>query len=114
MSQLRSPKRWSRTTSSKSSRSGRRASRPRYARASTEGEAKAETELKAVNAELADLNNKYGQFIMSSEELLTIDTQKAEAPLRFATSENTFVVEGWVPREDFDRFKSTLEKATDE
>ena len=80
----------------------------------TEGEAKAGTELKAVNAELADLNKKYGQFIMSSEELLTIDTQKAEAPLRFATSENTFVVEGWVPRADFDRFKSTLEKATDD
>jgi V/A-type H+/Na+-transporting ATPase subunit I len=79
-----------------------------------EGKAKSEASLKAVNAELAELNSKYGQFIMSSEELLTMDTQKAEAPLRFATSENTFVVEGWVPTQDFDRFKSSLEKATDE
>ena len=79
-----------------------------------EGSAKAEASLKTVNAELAELNKKYGHFIMASEELLTMDTQKAEAPLRFATSENTFVIEGWVPTRDFDTFKSSLEKATDE
>ncbi len=78
-----------------------------------ENRVKAEASLKAVKAELAGLNEKYARFIMSSEELLTMDTQKAEAPLKFATSENTFVVEGWVPTPDFDRLKAALEKATD-
>jgi V/A-type H+-transporting ATPase subunit I len=78
-----------------------------------EARAKAEERLKHVMAELADLNKKHANFILSSDELLTMDTMKAEAPLRFATSENTFVAEGWVPTPDFEKLKSTLEKVTD-
>ena len=78
-----------------------------------EARAKAEERLTQVNAELADLNKKHANFILSSDELLTMDTMKAEAPLRFATSDNTFVAEGWVPTPDFEKLKSTLEKATD-
>ncbi len=51
---------------------------------------------------------------LASEELLSIDTQKAEAPLKFATSDNTFVVDGWVPTKDFERLKDALVKATDD
>jgi V/A-type H+/Na+-transporting ATPase subunit I len=78
-----------------------------------EARAKAEERLTQVNAELAELNKKHANFILSSDELLTMDTMKAEAPLRFATSDNTFVAEGWVPTPDFEKLKSTLEKATD-
>jgi V/A-type H+-transporting ATPase subunit I len=78
-----------------------------------EGEVKVEASLKTVNTELAELNHKYAQFIASSEELLSMDTQKAEAPLKFATSENTFIVEGWLPTVDFDKLKADLEKVTD-
>ncbi|MCD1295989.1 V-type ATP synthase subunit I [Methanocella sp. CWC-04] len=70
--------------------------------------------LEVVNKELAELNQKFADFIMSSEELLAIDTQKAEAPLRFATSDNTFVIEGWVPKVDFPALKDTLSKATND
>jgi len=77
------------------------------------GIVKAKAELKTVTDDLGELNKKYAQFIVSSEELLNIDTQKAEAPLRFATSENTFVVEGWIPNNEFDRFQSTIDKAAD-
>ncbi|HMK45590.1 MAG TPA: V-type ATP synthase subunit I [Methanocella sp.] len=73
-----------------------------------------EDRLKTVNSELGELNEKYARFIVSSEELLNIDTEKAEAPLRFATSENTFVVEGWVPRPNFDELKTALEKITND
>ena len=78
-----------------------------------DGIVKSKAALKAVTDDLAELNKKYAQFIVSSEELLNIDTQKAEAPLRFATSENTFVVEGWIPTDEFDRFQSTIDKAVD-
>jgi V/A-type H+-transporting ATPase subunit I len=71
-----------------------------------------EKKLEAVQADIKTLNEKYGRFILSSEELLTIDTQKAEAPLRFATSENVFAVDGWVPVDDFDKLKSALTKET--
>jgi V/A-type H+-transporting ATPase subunit I len=77
-----------------------------------EARAKAEGRLKQVNAELADLNQKYASFILSSDELLTMDTQKAEAPLRFATSDNTFVAEGWVPTTDFEMLQSEIEKVS--
>lgn len=70
--------------------------------------------LSAVENEIKALNEKYGKFILSSEELLTIDTQKAEVPLRFATSENVFIVDGWVPVDDFQKFKDTMAKATDD
>jgi V/A-type H+-transporting ATPase subunit I len=74
--------------------------------------AEATMKLEGINKEVLDLNKKYAQFILSSEELLTIDTQKAEAPLRFATSDNAFVIDGWVPRSEFGTFKQKLLKAT--
>jgi V/A-type H+-transporting ATPase subunit I len=79
-------------------------------------ERKSDLELKLdiVKKELNELNAKYAGFILSSEELLTIDTQKAEAPLRFATSDNTFIVDGWVPKTDFEKLKASLAKATDD
>lgn len=66
----------------------------------------------AIDQELKSLNDEFAKFILASEELLTIDTQKAEAPLRFATSDNTFVVDGWVPVKDFEQLQAGLAKAT--
>jgi V/A-type H+-transporting ATPase subunit I len=74
--------------------------------------AEVKTRVEAINKELENLNNEFSRFILSSEELLSIDTQKAEAPLRFATSENTFVVDGWIPANDFDKLQADLAKAT--
>jgi V/A-type H+-transporting ATPase subunit I len=66
----------------------------------------------AIDKELKSLNDEFSKFILASEELLSIDTQKAEAPLRFATSDNTFVVDGWVPVNDFEKLKAGMAKAT--
>lgn len=68
--------------------------------------------LDRITKDIQEYNKKYAQFILASEELLTIDTQKAEAPLRFATSDNAFVIDGWVPKKDFEAFKRDLLKAT--
>ncbi|WP_174591127.1 V-type ATP synthase subunit I [Methanocella conradii] len=70
--------------------------------------------LQSINNDIQELNKRYARFILASEELLTIDTQKAEAPLKFATSENAFVIDGWVPRNEYEKFKEGLLKATDE
>jgi len=58
------------------------------------------------------MNKQYMKFILSSEELLTIDTQKAEAPLKFATSDNAFAIDGWVPVSEFESFREKMLKAT--
>jgi V/A-type H+-transporting ATPase subunit I len=43
------------------------------------------------------LREKYAAFVVAAEEALEIEVDKAEAPLRFAVSDHTFVVDGWVP-----------------
>ncbi|HQC34086.1 MAG TPA: V-type ATP synthase subunit I, partial [Methanoculleus sp.] len=43
---------------------------------------------------------------------LTADVERAEAPLRFATTEETFITEGWVPEDRADGIRAALEKAT--
>jgi V/A-type H+-transporting ATPase subunit I len=40
-----------------------------------------------------------------------MQTQKTEAPLRFAETANAFVIDGWVPSDQFSRLKSELESA---
>ena len=67
----------------------------------------------SLNAEIESLKSKYSDFILASDELLSIETQKAEAPLRIATSEHTFMIDGWVPNEDYDMLARTVEDATD-
>jgi V/A-type H+/Na+-transporting ATPase subunit I len=62
--------------------------------------------------DLADLRKKHIEYILASDEYLSIETQKAEAPLRFATTKNTFIVEGWVPTKDLGLIQSDLDSAT--
>ncbi|MGZ4929309.1 MAG: V-type ATP synthase subunit I [Halobacteriota archaeon] len=62
--------------------------------------------------DLADLRKKHIEYILASDEYLSIETQKAEAPLRFATTKNAFIVEGWVPTKDLQLIQNDLESAT--
>jgi V/A-type H+-transporting ATPase subunit I len=62
--------------------------------------------------DLADLRKKHIEYILASDEYLSIETQKAEAPLRFATTKNAFIVEGWVPTKDLGLIQSDLDSAT--
>jgi V/A-type H+-transporting ATPase subunit I len=62
--------------------------------------------------DLADLRQKHIEYILASDEYLSIETQKAEAPLRFATTKNAFIVEGWVPTKDLGLIQSDLDGAT--
>jgi V/A-type H+-transporting ATPase subunit I len=70
-----------------------------------------EAELETVESELETLKLDNAGFLLALEEKLTIDVQKYEAPLRFATTERSFIVEGWVPTDKVDALKSELETA---
>ena len=67
-----------------------------------------ETEREEVESELESIKADSAGFLLAAEEYLTIEAQKKEAPLSFATTENAFIAEGWIPTEAYDRFESTL------
>jgi len=66
-------------------------------------------ELTSLEDEIADLKGKYMDFILASDEILSITTEKAEAPLRFATSESTFIIDCWIADDKFHEVEDTLE-----
>ncbi|MFC4359549.1 V-type ATP synthase subunit I [Halobium salinum] len=66
------------------------------------------SKLDNVEGELKEVKLDAAGFLLAAEEKLSIDVQKTEAPLSFATTENAFVAEGWVPTERFDEFEAAL------
>ena len=72
-----------------------------------------ESEIKRVEEELETVKKQHQLFFISSEELLTAEVQQAEAPLRFATTEHAFVIEGFVPSAEAAGLMEALLAATD-
>ncbi|WP_247010339.1 V-type ATP synthase subunit I [Halorientalis litorea] len=70
-----------------------------------------ETELETVESELENLKLDVAGFLLAAEEKLAIEAQKAEAPLSFATTENAFVAEGWIPTDEYADFADALSSA---
>jgi V/A-type H+-transporting ATPase subunit I len=68
--------------------------------------------LQKLEEELANLRKKHAAFILACEECLTADAEKSEAPLRFATTNNTFVIDCWLPLAKFKIVKQKLLSAT--
>jgi len=65
-----------------------------------------------IKAELENIKKEYSEFIIAADEYLSIETQKAEAPLKFATSPNAFIIDGWVPSLKYDEMEKELQKNT--
>ena len=73
-----------------------------------------EADLEAVEGELDETAEEVGAFLLAAEEELTIEVQRREAPLSFATTENAFVAEGWIPTGEYDEFVAMLHEAVGE
>jgi len=73
-----------------------------------------ESKLDTVENELDELRLDYAGFLLAAEEKLTIEVQKAEAPLTFATTENAFIAEGWIPDEQYKPFEQRVDSAVGE
>jgi V/A-type H+-transporting ATPase subunit I len=79
---------------------------------SLEGNIKSlEGEKVPLQQKLKDTRKQYEDIILATDEYLSIQTQKTEAPLRFAETANAFVIDGWVPSVQFNDLKSGLESA---
>ncbi|MFB6159982.1 MAG: V-type ATP synthase subunit I [Haloferacaceae archaeon] len=71
------------------------------------------SELDAVEDDLEAVKADAAEFLLAAEEQLSIDVQKTEAPLSFATTENAFVAEGWIPSERYTEFATAVSDAVD-
>lgn len=74
---------------------------------------KLERKLQAIKEELSTLKNKFADFILACEEHLGVEVEKAEAPMKFATTENSFVVDGWVPARRYGELEERLRAISD-
>ena len=72
-----------------------------------------EKRLIEIDERLTTLRERYSRFLASAKVHLEVEVEKAEAPLRFAVTEHTFIVEGWVPEETFPQMKAGLEQIPD-
>ena len=70
-----------------------------------------ESQLETVENELEDVRHEVAGFLLAAEEKLAIEVQKREAPLTFATTENAFIAEGWIPTERCSDMEDVLETA---
>ncbi|MCS3923375.1 V-type ATP synthase subunit I [Methanosalsum natronophilum] len=74
---------------------------------------KLELKIESIEEEIIDLKEQYSEFILAGEKKLSVENEKLEAPLRIATSDHTFVIDGWVPTQDFEILEKSLNEATD-
>lgn len=72
-----------------------------------------ETKKETSQEELRTLRERYIDYILASDEYLSIATQKAEAPLRFATTKNAFIIEGWIPTKNLADVQRDVDSVTD-
>ncbi len=72
-----------------------------------------EEEKKNVESDIQNLaDNKYVK-LKNTEEFLTEKVEKAEAPLKFATTDHAFIIKGWVPTEKFGDINNRLDSITE-
>ena len=69
-------------------------------------------EVALVQERIEAMKKEQIEFLAASEELLSADVDKAEAPLRFATTKEAFLAEGWVPADRVDVLSDALVKVT--
>ncbi len=65
-----------------------------------------------INRKIGELKNQQTDFLVACEEILKVDVEQTEAPLRFATTNETFVAEGWVPSDSIATIIQALENVT--
>jgi len=68
-------------------------------------------ELADISSKLETVKQKHTEFLVSCEEFLKAEVEQSEAPLRFATTQQMFVAEGWVPSDTVPTITQALEKA---
>ena len=59
---------------------------------------------------LQQIKNENSEILLLNEALLKEELEKAEAPLRFAKTKNSFIINGWLPTKNVEKATEILEK----
>lgn len=73
-----------------------------------------EVSRKAAYEDINDINEKYADFLLHFEGVLKQEANKTDIPLRFAETENFFIIKGWVPEDKVMGLSDELKKKTDD
>ncbi len=71
-------------------------------------------EMAEVSEKLDQLREKHAAYILASEEYLGIQVEKAELPLRMGETAHSFVLEAWVPTNDYDKITKAFSERFDD
>ncbi len=72
---------------------------------------KLEKKKEGAKKKLESLSAEYRAFLIAADRFLAEQLEKAEAPLRFASTATSFLVKGWVPSSDLSMVIGKLNKA---
>ncbi len=72
-----------------------------------------EEQIRSAENVINDIEADWGQELNYVENFLSQKIEKAEAPLSFATTKKSFIVEGWIPSEKEGQFKKSITASTD-
>ncbi|WP_414836365.1 V-type ATP synthase subunit I [Candidatus Nanohalococcus occultus] len=70
------------------------------------------SDLDSLQEEYREYARKWRPKLEDAESFLTERVEKAEAPLSFATTDSTFIAEGWIPHDKFNELGEELHRAT--
>jgi V/A-type H+-transporting ATPase subunit I len=63
---------------------------------------------KNIERELQDVSENWRSRLESAQSFLTEKVEKAEAPINFATTEKTFIAQGWIPEDRYEELQEEL------
>lgn len=72
-----------------------------------------ENKLEQLENDRENLADKWLGKLEYIEEFLTEKVEKAEAPLRFATTEHAFIAQGWIPSDKFEKLEERLAQVSE-
>ncbi|MEK6946734.1 MAG: V-type ATP synthase subunit I [Nanoarchaeota archaeon] len=64
-----------------------------------------------LQSDISGLGKQYRDFLIASELFLSSQLEKAEAPLKFASTSTSFLIKGWIPSADLHKSIDNLNKA---
>ncbi len=66
-----------------------------------------------ISSELQSIAQNNSDFLLTTEQVLSEETIKAQSPLRFAVTKHSFFINGWVPQHALARVREELENKLD-
>ncbi|MBI2658726.1 hypothetical protein HYX05_01320, partial [Candidatus Woesearchaeota archaeon] len=64
----------------------------------------------AIKKNMDQLSADHKGFLLAADEFLSIQLEKAEAPLKFASTQSSFLIKGWIPSEELSKSIERLNK----